>query len=313
MTPCEPLTHVCPHLRINVQTQQKLSSPLLCTTIFLTPSNTLERFFGGMTIVVCRMNRCWLLLFALFCTCCRKSVVEAKNGLRSLTRQDDDDETTTVLRNEFLHNHRHLSQKKDNVFESRIVGGQVVQDRGRYPYFTIIDIRTNEGLPRLCGGALVYPDVVATAAHCGINAASFLLVVNYTSHLSLSGHEHFRQARNVRPHPRYNEFPHANDIMLIQLNRAVPIPPINLVSTVVPPDTPVTVMGFGQTEAEGFLSDELREVEVQIVNHDDCNDANSYDGLVQQDIMVCAGTELGGKVRMRKKESAESMLLTTTS
>eukprot|EP00541_Cyclophora_tenuis_P012363 CAMPEP_0116557988 /NCGR_PEP_ID=MMETSP0397-20121206/9558_1 /TAXON_ID=216820 /ORGANISM="Cyclophora tenuis, Strain ECT3854" /LENGTH=181 /DNA_ID=CAMNT_0004083531 /DNA_START=175 /DNA_END=723 /DNA_ORIENTATION=+ len=54
-------------------------------------------------------------------------------------------------------------------------------------------------------------------------------------------------------------------------------------------------MGFGTTNYGGLLSDELRQVDIQIIDHNDCNDANSYNGEVYDSTMICAGSTTGGQ------------------
>ncbi|XP_073333062.1 mast cell protease 1A-like [Pagrus major] len=95
---------------------------------------------------------------------------------------------------------------------SRIVGGREAAPHSR-PYMALLHVRGRLN----CGGTLVREDFVLTAAHCQIP-------VPYTAVLgadSLSGNESTRQEfSTIRsfPHPNYDG--HANDIMLLKLNRS---------------------------------------------------------------------------------------------
>jgi len=57
----------------------------------------------------------------------------------------------------------------DNTFvfrTARMVGGLNVEKSTRYPWFTQVMSVTDEGGLSVCGGALIAPDLVLTAAHC---------------------------------------------------------------------------------------------------------------------------------------------------
>ena len=66
----------------------------------------------------------------------------------------------------------------DRALQSRIINGTFVEEKDIYPWFTSL-LRTNESLPddiyyeyytsdliNTCGGMLVAPDIVLSAAHC---------------------------------------------------------------------------------------------------------------------------------------------------
>lgn len=55
---------------------------------------------------------------------------------------------------------RHLRGNTLNDPSPRIIGGTDVKESSRYPYFTTV-----AGYGSFCGGALVAPDIVLSAAH----------------------------------------------------------------------------------------------------------------------------------------------------
>ena len=97
------------------------------------------------------------------------------------------------------------------------------------------------------------------------------------------------------PHPNYN-MPNNddNDIMLVKLTFPVSAP---LVQWNTNPNTPmdadaVTTIGFGYTEEDGSYSQELLKVDVDVTPFEECN---TLFGDLTESIMLCAGTEAGGR------------------
>jgi V8-like Glu-specific endopeptidase len=59
-------------------------------------------------------------------------------------------------------------QKEQSPPQPRIINGEDVTDPDRYPWFVHVRGSTPDNLPvlRACGGSLIAPDLVLTAAHC---------------------------------------------------------------------------------------------------------------------------------------------------
>src|SRR5215212_1632233 len=111
-------------------------------------------------------------------------------------------------------------------FEPKIVGGTPAAD-GKYPFMAFLDIRFRFGSRIWCGGTLIDPDSVLTAAHCVLNAQKVLLTVGRTVISESQG-----QLRSVRYgfiHPRYNPQNNAYDAAVLKLYSPVTgIKPIKL-------------------------------------------------------------------------------------
>jgi hypothetical protein len=186
---------------------------------------------------------------------------------------------------------------------SRIVGGYVANVQ-RYPYFTYLRVTTSDGRYQ-CGGTLIAMDVVMTAGHCyqdlvaqGIEVLEIEAVVNMTQRSLRTGYEYPRTVTDIMVHPSYDNDNTENDVMLLLLNQAVPQVPTPVLSTpaVDPlPGTAVTTIGFGLLKENGSISRELYSVDINIISQDDCNDSDSYAGYVNEQNMICAGVEGGGK------------------
>ena len=113
---------------------------------------------------------------------------------------------------------------------SRIIGGTIANPR-RYPYYTLVKLYFSGGASGFCGGSLIAPDVVLTAAHCVSDdsfdpLSSVELWVNSTS-VKYSEYEYFRKAIRWIIHPEYHPTTFLNDIALLFLD--VPVVGVPLV------------------------------------------------------------------------------------
>jgi secreted trypsin-like serine protease len=147
-----------------------------------------------------------------------------------------------------------------------------------------------------CGGTLVRPNVVVTAAHCsdGLIAAANVQVLTGTQKLDGSGVR--RNVKKIFVHPNWNPATFDNDVAVwILTSNASGIPLAILGGSDPATGTNLLATGWGNISASGSsFPVQLRQVVVPLASRTNCNDANSYNGDITGN-MICAGFDAGGK------------------
>ncbi|XP_016042304.1 hyaluronan-binding protein 2 isoform X2 [Erinaceus europaeus] len=182
----------------------------------------------------------------------------------------------------------------------RIYGG-FKSTAGKHPWQaslqTSLTLTVSMPQGHYCGGALIHPCWVLTAAHCTEIKAKYLRVVLGDQDLKKTEfHEQTFGVEKIIKYSHYNErdeIPH-NDIALLRLK------PVDghcaleskYVKTVCLPDGPFPsgtechISGWGVTETEG--SRQLLDAKVKLIANSLCNSRRLYDHMID-DSMICAG------------------------
>jgi trypsin len=183
----------------------------------------------------------------------------------------------------------------------RIINGENAEE-GAYPFFASL----TQGGEHSCGGTLIAPDMILTAAHCkGLEQAELGRDVRVDPN---DEYETFDLIQEFR-HPAYSDETYLFDFMVVKLDRPAPSsypiirlnqdreqPPIGV------PDG-VKAIGFGVTEyyydgSHNGAAGILQEVDLHVITNEECEKSRGtgniqdeytagYDGLITPD-MLCA-------------------------
>ncbi|MBN8547727.1 MAG: serine protease [Deltaproteobacteria bacterium] len=181
---------------------------------------------------------------------------------------------------------------------SRIINGHGASE-GEWPWMvTIFPAGQDPANPiqgHFCGGALVAPSYVVTAAHCVADLVGFPeeveVVVGRTLLSSVSGAR--RAVKSIVVHPSFNGSLLRNDIALLKLVSPVPQMPVELVlpgeEALWEAGTLATIIGWGQTNANlPIIPDLLQEAIVPIQSDLTCHDTLGL--FFDPSAHLCAGT-----------------------
>ncbi|XP_069094408.1 granzyme B(G,H)-like [Pleurodeles waltl] len=176
-----------------------------------------------------------------------------------------------------------LTPARGGVLQDAIIGGHEAHNHSR-PYMAYLSGKSK------CGGILVRNDFVMTAAHCNKNITKITLGAHNIKMKEESQQD--VQRFSIFLHPEYDPKTFANDIMLLKLKskvklnkfvKPIPLPPAK---KKVKAGDVCSVAGWGRTAPRGRLADKLQEVNLKVVEVEECKKISEN---FEEDSMICAG------------------------
>ena len=176
-------------------------------------------------------------------------------------------------------------------YETKIINGnQVSTNDDTWRFIATLNWNGNQ----YCGGSVISPHWVLTAAHCLSTSDGIVYTVYPGDTVGVGSYNQntttIHSIKNFYIHPNYNPTTSDYDIGLVELNDAADVPSVAYdTSHPLSAGTQTMSAGWGtmDTEADDYPVN-LQEAVVPIIDTSICNSQSSYNGDITSN-MICAG------------------------
>uniref|UniRef100_A0A8C8DSQ0 trypsin n=1 Tax=Oryzias sinensis TaxID=183150 RepID=A0A8C8DSQ0_9TELE len=176
--------------------------------------------------------------------------------------------------------------KNETSFQGSVIINGELAPEGSMQF--MVSIQNKNG--HECGGFLISEDFVVTAAHCDEGLKHVILGEHNWKNSNVKKIKISNQCK----HKNYSDVGHGYDIMLLKVSIHLGEPEGLLITNaygfelflfLLAGPTCCSVAGWGKTESTDVSADDLRVVNVSIIDHNDCQ--QSWGGLPTN--VICAG------------------------
>lgn len=207
-------------------------------------------------------------------------------------------EIGTLYGNDFTLNKNHIMPTTQT---KKIIGG-FDADPNAWPWMAAL-INPDFGSDfdgQICGGSLIHPNWVLTAAHCVYNAhgIDFDILLGRSNLKALGGEK--IGVKNIIIYPNYDDITTDGDLALLELQHASSITPVSIIgqfinSALVNSGDSIAI-GWGDiTPDSRNYPAKLQQVTLPVITNTKCQEAKELAGVDITENMLCAGYETGGK------------------
>ncbi|XP_030254885.1 elastase-1 [Sparus aurata] len=185
-----------------------------------------------------------------------------------------------------------------NVHNERVIGGSnAPPNKWKWQISLQQDAYNDGSYYHICGGTIIDPFNVMTAAHCilSMDARTYRVVAGEYNLYEYDGSEQFIGVDRITVHPGWTgDLGNGNDIAIMRLsqpvydNGYVAIAEFPYAGETMPNGFTCYITGWGLIDFYGTVPAILQEAAIPVVGHSVCSSPNWW-GSLAKETMVCAG------------------------